>query len=229
MPVRDGATTTGQLSNMVASHLRALIISGELKPGTKIRAEPVAAELEVSPTPVREALQALRAEGFVTLVPRHGFAVAPLSGDDVRDLFRVQALLAGEMAARAASLATKEHIAEMLDIHARLTDAAQRNDAERLEHFNHLFHKHINQIAGSRKLRWAIGLMSRYVPREFYGSIDGWPETTAEDHQHIVDAISDGRADQARRLMEEHIMTAGELLAAHFSRRLAEDQPNKTA
>jgi DNA-binding GntR family transcriptional regulator len=204
-----------------------LIISGELRPGEKIKAEHVAETLQVSPTPVREALQALRTEGFVTLVPRHGFAVAPLSSDDVRDLFKVQALLAGEMAARAAQRATAEAIAEMLRIHLELTQAADAGDAERLEHLNHAFHRHINLTADSRKLLWAIGLMSRYVPRQFYGSITGWPETTIHDHQQLVDAIRSGDADLARSSMESHITTAGELLATYLGRRLAESAESK--
>lgn len=220
-PTTGHQTVTGQLSHVAAAHLRALIISGELQPGNKIKPEEVAAALDVSPTPVREALQTLRTEGFVTLVPRHGFTVAPLSASDVRDLFKVQALLAGEMAARAAERATGEEIEQMLIIHDALTAAARAKNAERLEHFNHAFHRHINLVADSRKLLWAIGLMSRYVPREFYGSISGWPETTAHDHQQIVDAIRSGDADQARVLMESHIMTAGDLLATHFGRRLA--------
>lgn len=212
----------GQLSNHVAARLRALIISGQLKPGEKIKADWYAQEFEVSPTPVREALQALRTEGFVTLVPRHGFAVAPLSSDDVRDLFRVQALLAGEMAARTARVATPEQHREMTRIHEKLTEAAEAGDAEQLELLNHEFHRHINVTANSRKLLWAISLMSRYVPREFYGSITGWPETTIHDHQQLVDAICAGAADEARALMESHIMTAGELLATYLGQRLAE-------
>lgn len=127
-PASDRATT-GQLSTVAAAHLRALIISGELHPGSKIKAEEVAAALDVSPTPVREALQTLRTEGFVTLLPRRGFTVAPLSEDDVRDLFTVQSLLAGEMAARAAARATDEQIEGMLAIHAELTSAAEAEDA----------------------------------------------------------------------------------------------------
>lgn len=213
--------STGTLGREVAAHLRALIISGQAKPGEKLRPEQVADSLNVSPTPVREALQALASEGFVKLVPRHGFHVAPLNSDDVRDLFEVQALLAGEMAARAASRATSEQLAEMHRIHEELTAAAGRGDAGQLEHWNHAFHRHINRSADSRKLLWAIGLMSRYVPREFYGTIAGWPETTTHDHQQLVDAISAGDAQSARTLMEAHIRTAGELLAEHLGERLS--------
>lgn len=219
-----GVHRPAQLSEQAASHLRALIISGELRQGARIRAEHVAERLEISPTPVREALQALRAEGFVDLVPRHGYRVAPLSEDDVRDLYRVQALLAGEMAARAAVSIDQQGLDEMLEIHEQLTAAAERGDSEALEHLNHRFHRHINLTGGSRKLLWAIGLMARYVPREFYGAIPDWPETTSHDHQNLVDAISARDADRARAEMEAHITHAGELLAKYLGQRRSRDE-----
>src|SRR5699024_6873484 len=85
-----------QLSEKATAHIRGLIMSGELQPGTLVRPETIGEELDISTTPTREALQSLRVEGFLELVPRHGFVVAPLTGQDIRDLFQVQALIGGE-------------------------------------------------------------------------------------------------------------------------------------
>ena len=60
--------------------------------------EPIAEAVGVSNTPVREGLLALQSEGFVRLVPRRGFVVAPFTAQDVHDLFWAQAQLAGELA-----------------------------------------------------------------------------------------------------------------------------------
>ena len=68
-----------QLSDEVASHLRAGIMSGALRPGTFIRLDETAAELGVSITPVREALRTLRGEGMVQLEPHRGHVVVPLT------------------------------------------------------------------------------------------------------------------------------------------------------
>jgi DNA-binding GntR family transcriptional regulator len=88
-----------QLSDEVASYVRELIVSGQLRSGQFIRQEQIAEELELSATPVREGLLTLKGEGFVQLKPRRGFVVAPLSAADVRDLFTAQELLAGELVA----------------------------------------------------------------------------------------------------------------------------------
>lgn len=208
-----------QLSEEVADYVRQAIMAGELRPGQSIRADALGEVLAVSATPVREALHALKVEGFLDLIPRRGFAVAPLTGEDVRDIFRAHALLAGELAARAAQNATAEQVAELQALHFELMAAANRDDAELLEKKNHEFHREVYLIAGSPRLRRALGTFSRYVPRKFYGQIPGWPATTANDHSAVIEAIEANDADAAREAMERHISNAGELLAAHFESR----------
>lgn len=196
-------------------------MSGALKPGSHVLAESVAEELGMSTTPAREGLQLLRVEGFLDLIPRRGFVVAPLNGDDIRDLFRVQALIAGELAARAAERATDEQVAELDALHHELIAAARRKDSQALEEKNHAFHRHINQIGGNRKTLWALGLMTRYVPRQFYAQISGWPQATVDDHTQLLDTMRDRDTATARSLMERHIVHSGELLAEHFDRQVA--------
>lgn len=208
-----------QLSDHAATHLRGLIISGALAPGETVRPEYVGELLGVSTTPAREALQLLRAEGFLILSPGRGFTVAPLTGDDIRDLFTAQSLLAGELAARAAVNAEPSGLSELEAVHHELIAAARRGDNSALETKNHEFHRHINRLAGSRKLQWALSVLTRYVPREFYATIPGWPEATVADHEAIVDELRARRPDAAREAMRQHIRNAGELLAEHFDRR----------
>src|SRR3954464_12370408 len=92
-----------QLPEEVASYVRELIISGSVRPGEFLRMERIAEAVGVSNTPVREGLLALRSEGFVRLVPRRGVVVEPFSRQDIHDIFWTQGVLAGELAARAAT------------------------------------------------------------------------------------------------------------------------------
>lgn len=209
-----------QLSEEVAEYVREAIMAGELQPGESVRVENLADALAVSATPVREALHALRVEGFLELVPRRGFTVAPLVGDDIRDLYRGHALIAGELAARAALTTTPEQVSELEALHFELMAAAHRDDTELLERKNHEFHRAIYVIAGAPRLRWVLGIFSRYVPRRFYDQIPGWPATTTQDHAAVLAAIIQRDANAARAAMEKHIANSGELLAQHFDRRL---------
>ena len=209
-----------QLSDEASNYVRGLIMSGELRPGASVRPETIGEALGISATPAREALQALRVEGFLELVPRRGFLVAPLTGQDIRDLFTVQSLIGGELAARAADNAATDSLAELEALHHELIAAAARNNLALLEEKNHAFHRHINRMAASRKMSWALGMVARYVPRRFYSSIEGWPQATVTDHQALLESIRQGDPGGARRAMENHIVHAGELLAAHFDTRV---------
>jgi DNA-binding GntR family transcriptional regulator len=209
----------GQLSDRASAHIRGLIMSGALRPGQIVRPETIGEALSISATPAREALQALRVEGFFELDPGVGFRVAELSGDDIRDLFRVQALIGGELAARAALRGSEQDVAELNALHHEMIAAGARQNLELLEERNHAFHRQINTMAGSRKVLWALGLLTRYVPREFYSAIPGWPEATTHDHAAVLEGIATRDAETARRAMERHIEHSGDLLAANFDAR----------
>src|ERR1700736_5606820 len=101
-PRRRRPLRRAQLSDEVAGHLRASIMSGALRPGTFIRLDETAAKLGVSATPVREALLKLRGEGMVQLEPHRGHVVLPLSRQAIAAIFWVQATIARELAASAA-------------------------------------------------------------------------------------------------------------------------------
>lgn len=211
-----------QLSDKAASHVRGLIMSGELRPGAGVRPETIGEALGISATPAREALQSLRVEGFLVAVPRQGFVVAPLTGQDIRDLFQAQALVAGELAARAAKHSDPADLAELEALHHELIAAAARGNQELLEEKNHEFHRLINLTAGTPKMVWVLGLLARYVPRRFYAEIPGWPTATVDDHGALLAALQARNPDRARAAMHDHITHAGELLAAHFDHRIAD-------
>jgi DNA-binding GntR family transcriptional regulator len=205
-----------QLGAEAASYVRDLIVSGQLKGGDFIRPEVVASELQISATPVREGLLALRTQGFVRLEARRGFVVLPLTGDDIRDLFAAQALLAGELAARAVKRADPARIAELEALHADLERAAGRGDHEELEELNFRFHRAVNLLADAPKIAWLLGVAVCYVPVRFYSNIDGWPAASVHDHRAVLDAFRRGASRLARSAMTEHIEHAGELLAIHI-------------
>ena len=212
-----------QLSEDAADYVRSMIVAGQLQPGDTVKAESIAEALDISATPVREALQALKVEGFLELLPRRGFQVAPLTGEDIRDILEVDALLEGELAARAATRATPEELAELEALHLELLAAAQRGDLVALEAKNDAFHGQISRIARSRKFAWVLSLVTGHTPPGFYGMVEGWAEVTAEDHSAILKSLQERDAVAARAAMYWHISHAGELLAKQFEARAGSD------
>lgn len=216
---RPGGPVLGrrrQLSDEVAAYVRELIMSGQVGHGEFLRLERIAADLGISVTPVREALLSLRGEGFVTLEPRRGFMPAPLTRQDVQDLFEAQAYFAGELAARTAGRITGAELASLDRFQAQLEAAFQAGDSAGIETANHEFHRLINLCAGSPKTAWLLRTVVRYAPRRFYASIDGWTRASVDDHHLVLAALRAGDADAARQAMRAHIRHAGTLLVVHL-------------
>lgn len=212
----DNGQRRGNLSEFAAGYVRELIIAGHLLPDEPLVIDELAEHLGVSVTPIREALLSLRVEGFVDLTRGKGFSVHPLSAADIEDVFSVHASVAGELAFRAASVITDEEFRSLLALHFEMQAAAVRGDLALLEEKNHLFHYVLNHVVEAPKLLWVLRLCTRYVPRHFYPSIEGWPAATQHDHGAIVDALSARDPEAARAAMAEHIVHSGELLAAHL-------------
>jgi DNA-binding GntR family transcriptional regulator len=202
-----------QLAEEVATHLRAQIMSGRLRPGERVRLEEIADHLGVSITPVREALLTLRAEDMVELEPRRGYVVAPLSKQDIVDVFTLQGDIAGELAARAAGRLTPEHLTDLSTVDGRLAKAKRSADIETLE-FE--FHRTVNRIAGARKLSWLLHTATRYTPARFLSSDPGWRATMRTDHAALLAAFAAGDPAAARAVMNRHFSDGADRLVKHL-------------
>ncbi|MDN5920458.1 MAG: GntR family transcriptional regulator [Pseudonocardia sp.] len=214
-----------QLSERVAAYVREAIMVGDLRAPEYIRTERLATQLGVSATPVREALMILHSEGAVRWEPRRGYRVLPVSAQDVADLFAVQAFIAGELAARASQVLTEDEIRRIRLTHDELEAALAAGETERVERLNHEIHRAINRAGGIGRLTSLLNLTVHYVPRNYYGRVEGWAQASAHDHADIFDALGRRDADAARTAMVEHVEHIGSLLAAHLDRMQAFDRP----
>ncbi|HME49179.1 GntR family transcriptional regulator [Mycobacterium sp.] len=178
-----------QLSDEVAGHLRAAIMSGTLRPGTFIRLDETAAQLGVSITPVREALRTLRGEGMVQLEPHRGHVVAPLSRRDVEDLFWLQATIARELAATAAKRMSAEQIDELEGINDALAAAVEAGDPEEIAAAEFAFHRCFNHTTGRIKLAWFLLHVARYIPPRIYAADPGWGPAAVNNHRDLIAAL----------------------------------------
>jgi DNA-binding GntR family transcriptional regulator len=205
-----------QLSDNVAAYVRDLIMSGEVKGGEYLRVERIATDMDVSVTPVREALAALRGEGFVDQEPRKGFLVVPLRETDVQDLFDEQARISGELASRSVKAMDAEAVAGLVELQGRLEQASQGGRVDEVERLNFEFHRLINTASESRKLEWILRTVMRYSPRRRFQSVDGWDNASVKEHHAIIAAFQASDGEGARTAMESHVRHAGDLLVEHL-------------
>lgn len=205
--------TRQQLPEQVATYVRELIISGAVRSGEQLGIDRIAEAVGVSNTPVREGLLTLRSEGFVRQAPRRGFVVAPLTRQDVRDLFWVQGQLAGELSARAASRITSEQLARL---ESNVACYPQARAMDHIAGLGHAFHREINLASGSDRLAMLLGNVVRQLPNTFYATIDGHVLATCNDHPRILEALRWRDADLARTLMRDHIVRGADRLIAEL-------------
>ncbi|ORW84528.1 GntR family transcriptional regulator [Mycobacterium sp. IEC1808] len=178
-----------QLSDEVAAHLRAAIMSGTLRPGTFIRLDETAAELGVSVTPVREALLKLRGEGMVQLEPHRGHVVLPLSRQDIEDIFWLQSTIAQQLAAAATDHITDAEIDELDRINNSLEAAVGSSEPTTIAGIEFAFHRVFNQASGRIKLSWFLLNAARYMPAEVYAADPEWGAATVAHHRELIAAL----------------------------------------
>ncbi|WP_421842898.1 GntR family transcriptional regulator [Mycobacterium sp.] len=203
-----------QLSDDVAGHLRAAIMSGTLRPGTFVRLDETAAELGVSVTPVREALLKLRGEGMVGLEPHRGHVVLPLTRQDINDICWLQVTIAREIATTATNEITDVEIEELDRINEALARAVGASDPETVAAIELSFHRVFNQASRRIKLSWFLLNAARYMPTQIYAADPQWGAGTVANHRELIAALRrrDATAvvehtvwqftDAARRLIE---------------------------
>lgn len=185
-----------QLSDEVAAHLRVAIMSGALRPGTFVRLDETAATLGVSITPVREALRTLRGEGMVQLEPNRGHVVAPITREDIADIFWLQATIAVEIASTAARLITEPEIAELSSLTDQLADAVAAGDAEAVALAEFMFHRVFNRAGGRMKLAWFLLHAARYLPPRIYSADPDWGTEAVASHRRLITALQNNDIDE---------------------------------
>jgi DNA-binding GntR family transcriptional regulator len=207
---QPGARRRGGLADEVAAYVRDLILTGSLRPGTRIDQEAIAATLDVSRSPIREALVILGQEGLLDVTPRRGASVAHLAPEDIVDHYELYGVVAGRAAAMAAETLKDEQIAELEAIHARFSEHRSdgQDSADDLSRLNFEFHRILNTVA-PRRTRWLLRLLERSVPTDYYEFADGWNRRAIDQHAAILDAVIARDPDRARQAMEQHLRQSG--------------------
>jgi DNA-binding GntR family transcriptional regulator len=192
------------LSEAIAADLRDRILNLRLAPGARLKEVHVAASLGVSRTPFREALKRLVTEGAVRDVPRKGYYVAPLTVEEVHDIYPMRMIL-DPAALRLAGLPSQIDLEQLRQLNARFGAARAAREAVKLDEAWHL------ELVGRCPNRTLLGLIRHFMGRTrryelaLLSEADARGVSTTE-HDEIIDRLADGDLDGAcealRRNME---------------------------
>lgn len=204
----------GSLSEQVYRSLRESIADGRLAPGSRITERQLAAALDVSPTPVREALGKLEHEGLVERVGARRLQVVDHPAETVSELMEVEIMLRGAEARFAARKITPEAIARMRGYIDDLVAARESLTLGEQFEMAQRFDAEIARAAANPALRGLIESYAIYgadhrLSRAAEDAKDpGWIETRIADHRAIVDALAAGDEDAAERTMRANARSA---------------------
>lgn len=195
------------LREQVADHLRQEILEGRLAPGTELGEAMLAASLNVSRGPLREALGQLAAEKLVTIVPRKGAIVRRLTRQEFLDAYQVREALESLAIRLAVPRLRDEERAALHALCDEMDDAARRGASDDFIQINHDFHEQLVRASGNETLvemhAQLIAQMGRLLKQSMH--LRGGILHSSAEHREILGAIDTGDAPEAARLLEEHI------------------------
>lgn len=196
------------LHDQVAGRLRQMLVEGQIAPGAKLNERELSEVLEVSRTPLREAIKMLAAEGLVELLPNRGAIAVELTEDDVRHTFEVMAGLEGLSGELAAQRITDAELAEIQALHFEMMAAYTRSDLSAYYRLNALIHSAINAAAKNPVLTTTYTQVNaRLQALRFRSNQDGekWKNAMRE-HGAMVDALTARDAAAMRTVLIAHLI-----------------------
>ena len=195
------------LHEQVAYRLRELLVEGSIAPGAKLNERELSLQLNVSRTPLREAIKMLAAEGLVELLPNRGAVALSLSEQDVFNTFEVMAGLEGMSGELAAQRISETQLTEIKALHFEMLAAHARRDLSAYYRINAQIHRAINTAANNAVLTATYTQVNaRLQALRFRSNQDEakWNRAVGE-HSQMIDALSKRDGAALRELLIQHL------------------------
>jgi len=176
------------LTECVMDYLKAQLNSGELIPGDEIDLKALSDTLEISRTPIREALIQLVKDGFVELFSRKQFRIRKLSLDEIKDIYQVIGTLEAEAASVACAKISNDEIKKLGELHKRMADFLKTDDFKNYLDLNAKSHSIITQHCENPILLEIITKLKERLydfPRILL-NIPAWEKKLMDDHYKMI-------------------------------------------
>ncbi len=197
------------------AEIKRRILDNAMPAGFQALEQELAEDLQMSRTPVREALIRLANEGMVEVRPRHGMRVLPISAEDTREIYEILTSLESAAAAAAAQRGVSHAQLQALEgAVADMDRALAEDDLQKWAEADERFHMLLVDYAGNRRLRALVNTYWDQSHRVRMATLRLRPKPTGSnrDHAAVVAAIARGDAEAARKIHHRHRVRAGAML-----------------
>jgi DNA-binding GntR family transcriptional regulator len=186
--------------------IKDLILRERLTREDPLSVNLLASKLEMSKTPVREALKKLETEGFVRIIPNQGVVVCDLTVGEANYMYELRMALEGYLLRRVIPLITEEHISVLQDILEKQRHAMEQNDPYKFMEYDNDQHLYLHKIYYNPMI---FDVINRLVDRIYFGGIHalrlpGRMNATLQEHMLIVDALAAHNVEEACQALEYH-------------------------
>jgi len=194
------------MTSKVYAALRRDILSCQIVPGQDLSEGELATRFKMSKTPVREALSKLRSEGLVKAFPRRGYQVAPVTFQDMNELFEIRNMLEGRAVELASQKITDDAIRQLSNLADVMYDPSEALSIRRFVQANRDFHEIIAASCANTRLQGMIMQVLDELQRFFHlgAQLRDIGTETIDDHHQIVAALKARDAASSRQRMIAH-------------------------
>lgn len=184
--------------------LQQWIIDGTLQPEEKLVDTDLAQALNLSRTPIREALQLLAVQGFVEMFPGKATRVTKIVKDDVENLLPPLAALQSLAAQLAIPNFTADDLASLSETNGRFIQAIEKKDDFNALKIDEEFHQIIVDAADNPYIHTMLDRLQAHVRRLFFHNAIILGERSSEEHQEIIKAFKQKDPERAAEMMRNN-------------------------
>jgi DNA-binding GntR family transcriptional regulator len=196
----------------VADFLREGIISGVFPRGSRLKQAEIAERLELSITPVREALKLLEAEGYVTGNSYRGARVVPFDASASEEVLELRLLLESRLLRGTAENVTAKDITELRALADEFERAFDVGDRAAARGVNYRLHSRLYSIAAMPQTLHFVQILWARYPFDLINAVEGRGKDAAKEHDEILSALLNGDASAAMLAMRKHIESGWSLV-----------------
>lgn len=210
---------SGSLTTIVREKIERMILSGEIPAGARLNENALAAQLNVSRGPVREATWSLEQAGLVKIIRNRGVFVTEISIEDALHLYDIRSGLARIAGRLLASRVTAEQVDVLNDLHDSLEQARLAQDQPAYNKGNRQFHAKLLEFTGNGRLiayhATTENELRLFVRRGVLGPAR--LKLSNREHRQILDCIIDGDTEGAAAAFERHILNGKQRMLESLS------------
>ncbi|MFQ5736392.1 MAG: GntR family transcriptional regulator [Thermodesulfobacteriota bacterium] len=211
------------LRERIVDFIKDSVVTGRLKPGERVPEQEIAENLGISRTPIREAFRQLESEGFISVTPRKGAVVSPITDKDVSEFYTIKSLLEGFAAKTACEKLTPKEIKRLESLNAQMARCAEKNDVKGFFRLDNQFHDTFLKACGNEKLCVLVyNLVQQFERfRVTALSVPGRMAGSVRQHREIIEAFRESDAALVETLVRANAEKSGHILVEE----LLKDRP----